>query len=280
MTKSFADAASSLYVRTGKESCEKFLGKFLDIRIRPFALRVTGGCGLMGREHEIGLRNVQLALTGGQSKRQPRFTGFCLFGGTRMVNRFNPRKIRLGVTEVVPPLNRLEGAKTLGIIAKVGDMQHSRYGIIVSDDCPRDLPPEEQYVTIVHPTQDATLIVQPTADKKASWDDEAKECIDIMDYLRKGHWQGLMLVYNGGGVVEREINAWAKLGDLDPFWRVLLINGSGRMADKYANDAAFLAEHPTVHVCENSVESIRAKLLALGALVYPPEALFRAGGRR
>lgn len=278
----FIEKSSSLFVRTGRESCEKFLGKFLDIRIRPFVLRVTGGCGLMGPEHAQGLKNVQFALTGGQrgSKRLPSFTGFVVFGGTRMVNRYNPRIVVPGITEVVPPINRLcPGARTLGIIAKVGDMKHSRHGIIVSDDCDLSLPPERQYVTIVHPNQDATLLVQPSADRKASYEDEARECIDICDHLRQGHWKGLMLVYNGGGVVDKEIKAWAELGRSDPFWQVLLIKGSGRKCDEYANNAEFLAEHKdTIHVCENSVESIREGLLKLGALVYPPASLFRRQG--
>lgn len=272
------DESSSLFIRTGRESCEKFLGNFLDIRIRPFVLRVTGGCGLMGPDHAQGLRNVQHALTGGPrgSKVLPSFTGFVLFGGTRMVNRVNPRLIVPGITEVVPPLNRLcPGAKTLGIIAKVGDLKHSRHGLIVSDDCDKTKPAEEQYVTIAHPTQDAILLVQPSADRSASWDDEYKECIDICDYLRKGQWSGLNLVYNGGGVVDREIQAWSKLGKDDPFWKVLIINGSGRKADEYAQDEEFLKEHPNVHVCDNTLPSIRAKLLELGALVHPPGGIFR-----
>ncbi|MDZ4834194.1 MAG: hypothetical protein SGJ27_10495 [Candidatus Melainabacteria bacterium] len=275
----FADTSSSLFVRTGRESCEKFLGKFLDIRIRPFVLRVTGGCGLMGPEHAVGLRNVQHALTGGAraAKSLPRFTGFCLFGGTRMVNRTNPRIVVPGITEVVPPINRLcSGSRTLGIIAKVGDLKHSRHGIIVSDDCDRSLPLDQQYVTIAHPTQHSILLVQPSADRTASWDDEAKECIDICDHLRKGHWKGLLLVYNGGGVVEREIKAWAELGKSDPFWQVLIVKGSGRTADKFACDADFMEQHKeTVHSCGNSVEEIREALLKYNALVYPPESLFR-----
>ena len=281
-SKSFADSASSLFVRTGRESCNKFLGKFLDLSVRPFYLRVTGGCGLLDQEHYYGLRNVQAALTGGirGSKTLPRFAGFCAFGGTRMIGRNNPSKIVPGITEVVPPINKYcPQAKTLGIIAKVGDMKHSSHGIIVSDDCDKSKPLDEQYVTIVHPTQDAILLVQPSADQHASWDDEAKECIEIADQLRKGHWQGLMLVYNGGGVVEREILRWAALGKQDPFWRTLLVRGSGRKADQYANDRVFLEEHPTVHVCDNTVEDIRAKLLHLGALVCPPASIFRGGSR-
>ena len=173
-------------------------------------------------------------------------------------------------------MNKLcPSAKTLGIIAKVGDMMHSRYGIVVSQDCPEDKPKEQHYVTIVHPTQDTTLLVQPSADRFASWDDEADECINICDHLRKGYWQGLMIVYNGGKTVEKEIQKWGKLGQSDPFWQVLLIDGSGRKADEYARDAQFRAEHPTINVCNNTEDDIRKALLELGALVYEPSTLFK-----
>ena len=93
-----------------------------------------------------------------------------------------------------------------------------------------------------------------------------KECVNICDALRNLQWQGLLTVYNGGPVAERDIQRWAALGKTDPFWRVLLIKGSGRKADEYANDQEFLHEHPSVHVCDNTVEDMRRKLLELGAI--------------
>ena len=77
----------------------------------------------------------------------------------------------------------------------------------------------------------------------------------------------MLTVYNGGGVSERELLAWAELGLTNPFYRVLLIRDSGGTADKYANNEAFLAAHPNVHVAQNDTESMRAKLLELGAIV-------------
>lgn len=287
--KAFIEQSASLFVRTGRESCNKFLAKFLDLRIRPFVLRITGGCGNMTREYWDGMQNLEHALTGGKrgSKKLPLLAGFVLVGGTRMVNRFNPRKVRPGITEVIVGISRrCKDVKTLGIIAKVGDLKHSRYGIVCSDDCDKDKPLEDQYTTIVHPEQDAVMLVQPSADRSASWEDEAKECIDICDHLREGKWQGLMVVYNGGGVVRKEIEGWAELARKQrmngesAFWRVLIIRGSGGTADAYANNAEFLADNPDVHVCENTVDDIRAKLLELGALVYPPQAIFGRGDRR
>lgn len=266
----FAHAAS-LFIRNRGESCSKFLANFLNLSVRPFALRVTGGC-LIDPEYEPGLAALERALTGGKKRRSklPRFAGFCLFGGTRMVRKDSPRTVVRGITEIVPPINRYcPRAQTLGIIAKVGNLKHSRQGIIVSP-AQNDADP---YVTMVHPDQDSVLIVQPSADQFASWTDETRECIDIIDQLRSNRWQGLLIAYNGGQVAGQEIEAWANLGNINPFWRVLLVKGSGRSTDKYANDEQFLKDHPTVYVCDNNEDSMRAALLQLGAIVYDDDAM-------
>lgn len=265
----FAHAAS-LFIRNRGESCSKFLANFLNLSVRPFALRVTGGC-LIDPEFEPGLVALERALTGGKRRKSklPRFAGFCLFGGTRMVRKNSPRTVVRGIPEIVPPINRYcPRAQTLGIIAKVSNLKHSRLGIIVS-------PPQndaDPHVTLVHPDQHSVLIVQPSADQFASWTDEMRECIDIIDQLRSNRWQGLLIAYNGGQVVGQEIELWAKNGDADPFWRVLLVKGSGRITDKYANDEQFLKDHPTVHVCDNNEDSMRSALLQLGAIVYDDDA--------
>ncbi len=265
MLTNLFDDAVSLYIRSGRESCNKFLGKFLNLSIRPYVMRVTGGC-LVDDKYQKGLNYLQWALTGGAENRPelPRFAGFCLIGGTRMVDKSDPSKIVRGITEVVTPLNRLcPRSQTLGLIAKVGDLKQSRYGMVVSPPASESDP----YVTLVNHDLNAVLVMQPSADHFASWSEEARECIDIIDHLRSNQWQGLLVAYNGGSVVAEEIENWAKLGKRDPFWRVLLVNGSGRSADKFARDATFLKEHPTVHVCRNTELSIRTALVKLGAVV-------------
>jgi hypothetical protein len=133
---------------------------------------------------------------------------------------------------------------------------------------------DNDFFTVMHPTMTAAIILQPGADVDALWDDEYKECIFYCDELRKAGWQNMLVVYNGGGIAEKEILAWAKLGKLDPdHWKVLLIKGSGRKADQYASDDKFLAEHPTVHVAGPDAESIRSKLWELGAIVAPRATL-------
>jgi hypothetical protein len=266
----FTSQAPSLYIQTGEDKSQMFGMNFARNIQKRFVMRLTGGCGLMNQSDAEGLANLQIALSGqdsigadgvGSKDQHPRFGGFCLFGGTRMVAKADPSVIVPGVTEIPPAISsHCPDAAMLGVIAKVGHLRYTPQGIVVAN---KDSDP---YATIVHPTQTSVVLLQPSADSFASWDDEAKECINICDALRDLQWQGLLTVYNGGGVTEREILRWAKLGQRDPFWRVLLINGSGRKADEYANDREFLSEHPTVHVCENTVEDMRRKFLELGAI--------------
>ena len=67
--------------------------------------------------------------------------------------------------------------------------------------------------------------------------------------------------YKGGSVTEKEIVKTAQLG-----WPILLINGSGRKTEEYANNTEFLHKFPNVHVAENTAKSLKEKLFVLEAL--------------
>jgi hypothetical protein len=266
MTKNYFDNSPSLFIQTGEDKSQMF-GMNFARDVRHFVLRGTGGCGLMSEKDAVGMRNLRLALSGqsDDGSEHPRFSGFCLFGGTRMLRKDDPTAIVPGITEVFPAISKhCPDAALLGVIVKAGHLKYTPFGLVVHDE------PQNPYVTIVHPTQTSSVILQPSSDSVASWDDEWKECVRICDSLRQAHWGGLLLVYNGGGVTNREVRTWAKLGKTDPFWQVLIVKGSGRVADEFATDEEFLEEHrDTVHVCENTVEDMRAQLLALGAITLP-----------
>jgi hypothetical protein len=269
---SWLESSPTLFVQSEGQSCEKFLANFFR-NVRHFVLRGTGGCGNMKPEYYFGLENLKLALGGDldvpesaplDDTRRAKFEGFCLFGGTRMIGKADPSQIYLGITEVFPALSaRCPDARILGVVAKAGHLRTTPHGTIVSHS---DADP---YVTIIHPVQHSVLLLQPTVDKLANWDSEYQRCIDICEAPAKNNWPGLLIAYNGGGVTAREISAWAQLGRKDPFYRVLLVKDSGGTAGEFACDQNFLDEHPHVHVCENTVESMRAKLLELGAIVTP-----------
>jgi len=267
MSKTFIDSATDLFWASGREKSARFAVNF-SRNVRHFVLRLTGGCGLLSPEHAAGMKNLEDALAGRSANGtpQPRFSGFGLFGGTRMLRKDDPSVIVPGITEVFPNItSECPEAVFLGVAARTEKTKHSQpYGIIMSSEGNHD------FFTILHPTMTAAIILQPGVDADALWDDEYKECIFYCDELRKAAWQNLLVVYNGGGIAEKEILAWAKLGKLDRSnWKVLLIKGSGRKADQYAGDESFLAEHPTVHVAGPDIESTREKLLELGALTWP-----------
>ena len=262
--------APSLFIQSAWDKSQLF-GMNAARDIRHFVLRGTGGCGLMKPEDAIGLRNLEFALSGRDLKdgkqRHQRFSGLGLFGGTRMIRRDNPKVIVPGITEVFPAIEPwCQNSVFCGVLAKTSHLQMSPHGLVMQNN------PAEDYVTIIHPNQTSCVLLQPSADTTATWDDEFKECVRIVDSLRDAQWKSLLVAYNGGGVTEREIRTWAKLGKQNPFWQVLIVNGSGRKSDELAADEEFLAEHPTVHVCQNSVEDMREKLTDLGALV-PGEAV-------
>ncbi len=80
---------SPLYIRSGRVPCNKFLGKFLNLSIRPCVMRVTGGCLVDDDKYQKGLNYLQWALTGGVNNRTDLHSfcrSFCLVGGTRMVD--------------------------------------------------------------------------------------------------------------------------------------------------------------------------------------------------
>ena len=258
------NASPTLFVQSQGESCEKFFANFFKNR-RHFVLRVTGGCGNMTPEYYPGIERLTEALAGDENS--PRFKGFCLFGGTRMIRKDDPTQVVQGITEALPPLkDRNPDAAVLGVVVKAGAMRNTAHGLVVAAG------EKDPYVTIIHPGQHSTLLLQPSADKpnqekEVDWNAEWLRCLEICEAQAANHWDGLLVVYNGGGITANELNAWAELGLTKPFYRVLLVKGSGGRADEYARNEVFLAAHPNVHVCDNTVESMRAKLSELGAIV-------------
>lgn len=265
--KAFFDDSATLFVQSGPDKSQLFGMNFLRRVQHPFIMRLTGGCGKLEPHHYLGLQYLVDALSGRSDDGLllPHFSGFCLFGGTRMVRKDDPTQVIPGITEVAPQVTKYRpDCISLGITVKTGHMRYNTpYGIVISQE------PGLPWCTIAHPHQTSCTILQPGSDTNAMWADEWKECIRICDAVKSipGEWQNLLVVYNGGENTRNEVLSCAKLSQFDPFWRILLINGSGRVADELAGNREFLAEYPAVHVCDNNVDSMRAKFLELGALV-------------
>lgn len=260
--KSWYNSSPTLFVQSEGESCESFFANFF-ANTRHFLLRGTGGCGNLAPEYYHGLEKLKIALGGDpDDPKSPRVEGFIAFGGTRMIRKDDPTVIVPGITEVFPALKATcPNARILGIVVKAGILRTTPHGIIVSDG------EEDPYVTIIHPDHHSTLLIQPSADRKADWNAEWQRVAMLCKAQAANRWKGLLTVYNGGGVTENELLYWADEGLYDPFYRVLLVNGSGGRAEKFAQNKKFLSAHPHVHVCENDISSMREKLIELDAIV-------------
>jgi len=235
---------------------------------RPFACRFTGGCANMTTADAIGLRRLEQALCGGKTGK--RFAGFAIFGGTRMLSALDPTEVLPGITEVCPNIaNDCPNMEMLGLIAgfrrQIRSSDPMLSGHIIIDKNPN-------FLTVVHPAPRSVLQLQPLPDNNEVWDDEYKETAMCFQTLHEYDWQTLNIVYNGGNVTEREINLWARLGDMHPgCWNMLIIKDSGRKASEYALRQDFLDAHPNIHVASNDVGHLVEKLEELGALCEAAE---------
>lgn len=240
----------SLYVQNKGENSLKVALRLTKAKSR-YVVRFTGGCGYMSHDDAEGLYDLFLQAFAG-------FEGGILFGGTRMIKKDNYSEIVPGITEI-PPLIRRQcpDSVILGVIPKTQDLQITESGLIVSEE------EGKNFVTIVHPEQDICLVVQNSVDNTVPWEAEYQSCLQIIEQLRLfAEWESLLVSYNGGGVTEKEILATATRG-----WPILLINSSGRVSERLANDKEFLNQYPHVHVAEKDSRSIRNALFSLGAPV-------------
>ncbi len=259
----------SLHFQVGRKTSVDFALSFSEQAARPFVLRLTGGCADMTPGHAIGMRNLADALRGYKGRKQlPQFEGFALFGGTQMVSIHDPKQVIPGITEIFPSIAAdLPGLVMLGIVPGFRQILTSKEPALVGKNI-LDIQPKKGVITTVHPDLRSVLLVEPDPNNEQIWDDEWKECARYIRTLHERNWKSLLVVYNGGSVSERELLFWANAGNAEPGrWNVLLIRESGRIADQYASDEAFLKEHPGVFVAENDVEDINDKLYKLDALV-------------
>ena len=222
---------------------------------RRIAVRITGGCGEMSAEDAQGVQDLFCSAFEG-------FCGLLLIGGTRMIKGLDPEDVFFGITEVGPAIRRANpSCRVLGVVPRCKDFMFCADPPVL---IVRDEALDTGLTTIVHPDQDFVIAAATALTKEEVWDDEVACCQYITGTLvGYGGWKSLLIAYNGGGTTEREIRSTAARG-----WPVLIVRGSGRVSDKLAADAEFLADHPTVHVCERSAQSMRTALQSLSVISY------------
>lgn len=240
----------SLYIKNKGETSTDLSLRLTAAKER-FLVRLTGGCGYMNSEDSENLYSLFAQIF-------EDFQGAMIYGGTRMINKYDKKTIIPGITEIPSHMKEINpDFISLGVIPKSETMQlDPDVGLVVSYE------DENDYITIIHPNQDICLIVQQSVDQGVNWETEAIECMDITQKLREiAGWNSLLVSYNGGGITEKEIISTAKKG-----WPVLLIADSGRKTEEYAKNKDFLAKYPNVMVAEKNVLSIRKCLAKCGAI--------------
>lgn len=266
----------SLHFQVGRRTSVDFALSFSEQVARPFVLRLTGGCANMTAADATKMGKLADALRGYKDGiHLPHFEGVALFGGTQMVSIDNPKQVVPGITEVFPSIAAdLPGLVMLGIVPGFRHLLTSHEPTLAGKNI---LEIRNGIITTIHPSLRSVLLVEPEPNNEQVWDDEWKECARYIRLLHERSWKSLLVVFNGGLVSERELKFWAGAGKREPGkWNVLLVKGSGRIADRYACDEEWLADHPDVFVAEiDDVEEINAKLYQLGALVQGPSGALK-----
>ena len=262
-------------------------------------VRITGGCGDMSEADARGLLTLFTEAFEG-------FDGALLFGGTRMLTRTIPQRVRMGITEVGPAIRRKNPtAVVVGIIAKNGQMVLDEQMIVGDSD-------RDDFYTTVHPDQNVVLVVDIEGShekniqrrirhaeicaiiasfpelaakynfnpqKLSPWDGEFLECSSLTHVLRTfSRWDSILPVYNGGGTTLKEV-----VDHVDRGWPALVVEGSGRVSDDLYNCVSFRRRYEEfLHFAKPNVSSLRTALerclIVEPRIVAEPEILkFRTG---
>jgi len=228
-------------------------------------VRITGGCANMAEADAAAMGELfRKAFRG--------FGGALLIGGTRMVSIASPRIIIPGITEVGPLIRQDNPSSVLlGIIpfAESVSWDFATGALVV----------ERSRLTDPHGTDDGMRILvqsymdgvvvlgQHLPDLPSIWHDEAYFCARITEPLRRhANWSSALVVYNGGNTTEYEARLIA-----EQHWPVILVRGSGRAADKLAQDEQFLREYrDCVTVCSLTPSSLKRALVKAKVLEPKP----------
>ncbi len=224
----------------------------------PAVVRFTGGCGDMNRRDWLGAVSMFTEAFDG-------FEGATLAGATRMLAKFDDGlsgSARGSICELPLAIQANNPQALVGGIC-IGQQSASQMGehIVLSGSMASD----EHHITVKHPGfRNYVTVDEKRFEGSRRWDAEAEESLAIVARLIKQDFSPCLISFNGGGATRRECVGWAERS-----LPVVLISGSGRETDALANDANFLAMHPTVYVVPRDAQALRSVLLHLGIIPEP-----------
>ena len=273
--------AMHLIWKSASERSEALIFQFAALGVPQQVFRWTGWSGKIG-DRVDGLVTLHDAFSGVE--------GFHLFGGTQL-RKLSDLSLIPSTGDVPIALRRdaiaAKNSKVVlvGIIPKVAE--EPRYlaglGVVLRVQKEVEKGKQAEYVTMINSDQNIGIVLQPDVNGHYEWIDEIRESLRQCERLAEKGWSSNLIVFGGSVTpdgapklrnVEQELVWWADLAERNPGQNIniLLVRGSGGVADKYASNEAWLAQHPSVKVADLSVESLRSKILEMkGVTVNFPE---------
>ncbi len=258
---------TELVWKNDTERSEKLIFEFAQRGVPEQVIRWTGWSANIG-EYAKDLPEVLNAFRG--------VKGFHMFGGTQILD-LESGQVRATITDVPVVLKEKDPDLILiGIVPKVDVSTHLVQDIGLLVDVHDHSSPDKKdgYFTRVNPDINIGIMIQPDTNHSFTWSDEAKECLRLCANLSKKSWNTTLVVFGGRvsnqaftlSTVEQELVDWsmAAKADSNDRTKILLIKGSGGVADKFANDAKWLSENPCAVVVDLNQQSIRDAINKLG----------------
>lgn len=260
-------AAMELVWKNETERSEKLIFEFAQRGVPEQVIRWTGWSARIG-EFKEKLPEVLNAFVG--------VKGFHMFGGTQ-VHDLETGSVRPTISDLPLALKRNDPDLILiGIIPKV-DVS-TRYvqdiGLLLNVRDHSSPEAKDGHFTRINPDLNIGIMIQPDTNGTFTWQDEARESLRLCANLAQKSWKSNLVVFGGSlsdkpfklSTVEQEVVDWsiAARKDEKDQTRIILIKGSGGVADKFANDAKWLSENPCAVVVDLNQESIRETINKLG----------------
>lgn len=262
-------SAMHLLFKSEAERSEALVFQFAQLGVPQQVFRWTGWAGNIG-EHGKGLATVYEAFKG--------LNGFHMFGGTQ-IRKLSDLSLIPSTGDIPVALKKAAVVENnphfvlIGIIPKVAEEPRLVPGLGLVLQVQKDMAPDKQpeFLTTINSDQNIGVVLQPDVNGTYNWIDEARESLRQSSRLADKGWSTNLIVYGGSATaegartlstVEQELTWWAEASVRNPNkpYNILLIRGSGGVADKYASNESWLAEHPAVRVVDIDTHSIRSAL--------------------
>lgn len=247
------------------DRAESLIFEFAQRGVPKQVFRWTGWAGSIG-EHGSQLSEMVRAFSG--------VKGFHMFGGTQIRSLDDGSVIPM-VSDIPVKLKQNDHDLILvGIIPKVSEepLYREGLGIVLGVD------EKNNRFTTINDDQNIGIVLQPDVNGHYGWIDEIIESRRQCSRLMDKKWSGNLVVFGGTTTaegdlklrnVEQELVWWAKDAQDHSEWdiNIILIRGSGGVADKYASNAEWLAANPRVKVFDASAEAIRSGIAGLNNII-------------